>query len=85
MAEAKTVVEIKRLEEQLAVARETAKNGFLTAINESLEQLKAIGFQYELKAVDGLPAPKNGNTCSQCGETGHSKRTCAKGAQNGTV
>jgi hypothetical protein len=74
--ETKTVVDIKKLEEQLAAARETARSGFLTSVNETLEQLRAIGFEYELKPVNGTEKPKQGNQCSICGEPGHSKRTC---------
>jgi hypothetical protein len=85
MPDVKAVENVKRLEEQWLAAKEAAKKGFLTTIDEALGQLRAIGFEYELTAKDGQPAPKNGHACSQCGEAGHSKRTCTKGAKHGTV
>ena len=74
--EAKAVTDIKKLEEQLTTARESAKVGFLAAVNETLANLKAIGFEYQLVAVEGQETAKNGHVCSLCGKGGHSKRTC---------
>jgi hypothetical protein len=46
MADTKAVENVKRLEEQLTAARETARSGFLATVNETLEQLRAIGYAY---------------------------------------
>ncbi|HZT34499.1 MAG TPA: hypothetical protein VFA15_01155 [Nitrososphaera sp.] len=85
---AATVLEVKRLEATLAEVRETTKNGLLASIQGHIDELRDIGFEYELKAVEGQKTPKNGHStkCSQCGGTGHTKRTCPqKGGNNGLV
>jgi hypothetical protein len=69
------VEQVKRLEEQLAAARESARAAFLTAIAETLEQLRGIGFAYEVRPNG---AANTGQTCSVCGQPGHSKRTCPR-------
>jgi hypothetical protein len=74
---------VKRLEEQWLAAKEAVKKGFLTTIDEALGQLKAIGFEYELRAIEGLPAPKNGTVCSKCGGRGHNARGCKQEVANG--
>jgi hypothetical protein len=51
----KAVENVKRLEEQLASARENARASFLASATETLAQLKAIGFHYELVEKNGAP------------------------------
>ncbi len=85
MPDLKAVENVKRLEEQLATARETARGGFLAAVNESLEQLRAIGFEYELVAKGGTPESK-ARVCGNCGGENHTARTCPrKEKANGAV
>ena len=47
--EVKAIESVKRLEEQLTAARESARAALLQTANDSLEQLKGIGYEYELK------------------------------------
>jgi hypothetical protein len=58
MAESKAVIDVKKLEEQLAAARETARAAFLQTINDNVAQLGAIGFHYQL--VENGAAPRKG-------------------------
>lgn len=82
MPDVKAVENVKKLEEQWLAAKEAAKKGFLGTIDEALGQLKAIGFEYDLTAKDGLPAPKNGTLCSKCGGRGHNARGCKQEAMS---
>ena len=76
--EAKQVVEIRKLEEQLAAVRENARTAFLASANEALSQLKAIGFEYEL-----VERGASERKCGNCGGVGHTARNCPKGGANG--
>lgn len=84
MPDVKAVSDIKRLEEQLGAAKETARAGFLASANESLEQLRAIGYEYELTPV-GKATEAKGSLCGKCGERGHNARGCQKGGSHGVV
>lgn len=80
--EAKEVMDIRKLEEQLAAARETARAAFLATANEAITQLKAIGYEYELAERSG----QSERLCGNCSKAGHTARNCPeKGGANGVA
>ena len=56
----KAIVEVKKLEEQLAAARESARAAFVAQAQDAILNLKAIGFEYELKENGAAPSKKLG-------------------------
>jgi hypothetical protein len=55
--EAKAVESVKKLEEQLAAARETARAALMQGVEDNLAQLRAIGFDYDLVTHQNGAAP----------------------------
>lgn len=81
MAEVKTempsigAAETKKVEDRLAKTRETFKTQTIATITELITGLKEIGYEYELvEKGNGTTGKKN--KCSNCGDLGHSARTC---------
>lgn len=71
MAEAtKAIVEVKKLEEQLAAARETARTAFLVQAQDALMNLKAIGFEYEIAEKGAVPARRLGRPRKEAKQNG---------------
>ena len=73
----KVVEEVKRLEAELAGARESAKDQLLAKAKELVDALFEIGFAYDLVEQTSEPsAAKTSRTCSICKKSGHTKSKC---------
>lgn len=67
---------LKKLEAELATQREAFKNALVGEIQERITQLKEAGF--ECTFSEGGNGAGKQNRCGNCGEAGHSARTCPK-------
>ena len=86
MATKMTVDGIKQMEEELLERKMGLRDELLAGVKASLAELGCLGFEYKLEAVEEQETPKSGHSCSVCGGSGHSKRTCPrKEASNGVV
>jgi hypothetical protein len=74
---AKSTANVKKLEAELAKAKEDTKATILANINAYLEELSDLGFEYVL--AEGIPAASSKH-CSKCGGAGHNSRKCTQPA-----
>ena len=73
----KVVEEVKRLEAELAGARESAKDQLLAKAKEAVDALFEIGFAYDLIEQASDPSvTRTSRTCSICKKSGHTKSKC---------
>ena len=85
------VQEVKRLEAELAGAREETHNNLLSEIARAIDALTEIGYDYQLVEKAGAAKEKGASrSCSLCQRQGHTKTTCPslernREAQSGTA
>jgi hypothetical protein len=80
MAEPKKVTgaEVKKAEAEAQQIKEAFKTTTLAEIDAKLAELADVGVHYTLVEGNGNGVEKKGNKCGNCGDAGHSARTCPK-------
>jgi hypothetical protein len=74
----RSVEDVKKLEAELARAREDAKNQLLAEGKKIVSALFQIGYEFDLvdKHLESSKTNGTTRTCSLCQKRGHTKATC---------
>ena len=69
------VSKVKRMEAELAKAREETKQSIIASINAAIADLAELGYAYVLTG-EKPPVKTHQRVCKKCGKPGHNSKTC---------